>query len=411
MPSLLTIRLNDGKSVFSVGQTEPNGDQGPWLKGGTRWFVYDLASGGYIPAKVNPLLRRIMIQTTDPVDGISGNDEDDDTETVANGDMWIQTTDDGALDSLKVRVGNEWKTLTYSLVERTNFLEILANLPTYIQEQVSLQLSGIESTIAAIQAQLGAISVITGPKGETGDQGPKGETGDAGNGASVDLTDYLNQLADLRAAITQLEISINEISGGQLTDEQLDALTALGVQLTDTQNRYAQVTATITSQETRIADLEASTALLTTGPSAEVIASIKATVLNAVYPVGTIIEIFGNSGNPATLMGWPESTWSSDIGAGRFLIAANGTYPAGTINSAANARIKLTANQCGIRAHSHTIAHGSGYVNQQSLPGSSSTPNGAFPTVTTDAFNGQDAEFDHDNMPPYIAVYRWRRTA
>lgn len=406
LPSLLTIRLNDGKSVFSVGQTEPNGDQGPWLKGGTRWFVYDLASGGYIPAKVNPLLRRIMIQTTDPVDGISGNDEDDDTESVANGDMWIQTTDNGELDSLKVRVGNEWKTLTYSLVERTNFLEILNNLPTYIQEQVSLQLSGIESTIEAIQQMVNSVSVIEGPPGPAGPQGPQGPAGAGGSTATVDLSGPAGDLNDLRQAIEDLKTTVEDTVGLQLTQEQLDALAALGGELTDTQNKYTAVNNTIGSQETRIKSLETDSALLTNGPSAEVIANIKATVLDAVYPIGTIIELYNNSGNPATLMDWPESRWNSDIGAGRFLLAANGTYPAG-FNGGTH-EVTLTAAQSGLRAHTHDFQFG-GTAARTSTLASSGRPNAEYPTLTTVSVGEMDALEPHTNMPPWIAVYRWRR--
>lgn len=118
------------------------------------------------------------------------------------------------------------------------------------------------------------------------------------------------------------------------------------------------------------------------------------------YPVGSIY-ISVNNTSPATLFG---GTWSRIED--RFLLAATNpsastvTYPVGSVGGAAT--VTLTTNQ--IPSHYHS------YTNTVRTW----TPGGDFAacyregSANTGNTGGGQA---HENMPPYLAVYMWQRTA
>lgn len=113
------------------------------------------------------------------------------------------------------------------------------------------------------------------------------------------------------------------------------------------------------------------------------------------YPVGSIYMSV-NSTSPATLFG---GTWQRIQD--RFLIAAGSTYKAG--GTGGEATHKLTVEE--MPSHTHAVL-------ADNVPGSStgvqtlfSGASGSFGTSWT---GGGSA---HNNMPPYLAVYIWKRTA
>jgi hypothetical protein len=117
----------------------------------------------------------------------------------------------------------------------------------------------------------------------------------------------------------------------------------------------------------------------------------------AVYPVGSIYMSV-NSTSPATLFG---GTWERLEN--RFLLGAGSDYAAGTTGG--EAEHTLTVNE--MPSHRHTIlattqgtAFGSNYINPSN--GSRNS------TDQTELTGGGQA---HNNMPPYLAVYMWKRTA
>lgn len=105
-----------------------------------------------------------------------------------------------------------------------------------------------------------------------------------------------------------------------------------------------------------------------------------------------------NSTNPGTLFGgsWTQIT-------GRFLLAAGGGYSAGATGG--EATHKLTVSE--MPSHSHTIkAHfGTGGSNGGADVGTDGTTTSS---LNTDSAGSGKA---HNNMPPYLVVYVWRRTA
>ena len=133
-----------------------------------------------------------------------------------------------------------------------------------------------------------------------------------------------------------------------------------------------------------------------------------ATVLD-MYPVGSIYQTTSSTFNPQTAWG---GTWERIKD--RFLLAAGTAYAGGSTGG--EATHKLTTQE--MPSHTHTM-----YVNNDGSASSWSPTFGDYlikpDGVTTSkknyqaklAQNGAGLDQAHNNMPPYIAVYVWKRTA
>ena len=133
-----------------------------------------------------------------------------------------------------------------------------------------------------------------------------------------------------------------------------------------------------------------------------------ATVLD-MYPVGSIYQTTSSTFNPQTAWG---GTWERIKD--RFLLAAGDTYTGGSTGG--EATHKLTTQE--MPSHAHTM-----YVNNDGSSSSWSPASGTYlvkpDCVTTStknyggalAQNGAGLDQAHNNMPPYLAVYIWKRTA
>lgn len=132
------------------------------------------------------------------------------------------------------------------------------------------------------------------------------------------------------------------------------------------------------------------------------------TVLD-MYPVGSIYQTTSSTFNPQTTWG---GTWERIKD--RFLLAAGDTYTGGSTGG--EATHKLTTQE--MPSHTHTM-----YVNNDGSASSWSPTFGDYlikpDGVTTSkknyqaklAQNGAGLDQAHNNMPPYLAVYIWKRTA
>jgi len=160
-------------------------------------------------------------------------------------------------------------------------------------------------------------------------------------------------------------------------------------------------------------------------------------LFNLVYPVGSIYMSV-NDADPSMLFG---GVWSKIEG--QFLLASSDDYPLqvevdGDLveNTGGEASVTLTANQSGLPVHSHGMAHThshnhttSAYESGKASSGSAqpvprgrTSPNvtGTF-TSDTDATASSKSNTDnntalnameaHNNMPPYLVVNIWKRTA
>lgn len=124
------------------------------------------------------------------------------------------------------------------------------------------------------------------------------------------------------------------------------------------------------------------------------------------YPVGSIYMSI-NSTSPATLFG---GTWERIQG--RFLLGASSTYSAGSTGGEASHT--LTTSEMPSHYHDEYLGNDggddsapSGYYGWPSIA-STSTKTWWAPGSKTSRAGGGNA---HNNMPPYLAVYIWKRTA
>lgn len=126
-------------------------------------------------------------------------------------------------------------------------------------------------------------------------------------------------------------------------------------------------------------------------------------ILEAVYPVGSIyMSVNGTS--PATLFG---GTWEAIQG--KFLLGAYGnTYKAGSTGG--EATHTLTTSE--MPSHNHAVYYPNAGADDHSAPvnypdGPSDSTYYAVGSYTSREGGGKA----HNNMPPYLAVYIWKRTA
>lgn len=128
-------------------------------------------------------------------------------------------------------------------------------------------------------------------------------------------------------------------------------------------------------------------------------------ILDAVYPVGSIYMSV-NSTSPATLFG---GTWSQLKD--RFLLGCGDTYSNGATGGEATHTLTISE----MPNHNHNM-----HVEQTYLRGDVSSSNGAglWAGHSNNYWDGSNNHLElvggdqpHNNMPPYLAVYMWKRTA
>lgn len=135
-----------------------------------------------------------------------------------------------------------------------------------------------------------------------------------------------------------------------------------------------------------------------------------ANLMLEIYPVGSIYMSVSST-SPASLFG---GTWTALEG--RFLIGANSTYSAGSTGGAAT----RTLTEAQMPKHRHTGLYANGDYNyefpygaaNQSVssklgPYTTGGSGGAHHWVT--GYTGSGSAFD--TIPPYLAVYMWKRVS
>lgn len=129
----------------------------------------------------------------------------------------------------------------------------------------------------------------------------------------------------------------------------------------------------------------------------------KQSLLSLIYPVGSIYMSV-NAASPQTFLG---GTWEQIKDT--FLLAAGTTYTAGATGG--EATHKLTRSE--MPSHVHRLKYGSSSGSGLTVLSSHATASNTWWwSDTSDApveSSGGDAA--HNNMPPYLTVYMWKRTA
>ena len=128
-------------------------------------------------------------------------------------------------------------------------------------------------------------------------------------------------------------------------------------------------------------------------------------IADAIYPVGSIYMSV-NSTNPQTLFG---GTWQRIQG--RFLFAADSAHAAGT--SGGEETHKLTVAE--MPSHGHIIGRYTGDASDAGNGGGVNRGQIEAPSDRTEDTDNRvwsaGGNQSHNNMPPYLAVYIWKRVA
>ena len=151
--------------------------------------------------------------------------------------------------------------------------------------------------------------------------------------------------------------------------------------------------------------------------------SKKSSIFDLIYPIGAIYMSVNNV-NPNVLFGgrWEQLK-------DRFLLGSGDVYENGATGGSAT--VTLTANQSGLKAHGHGMAHTHNHhhnLNKNFSTGGGGSANAYITTAnrktstqytgydntassksTTDNNTPSNASESHENMPPYLAVYMWKR--
>lgn len=133
------------------------------------------------------------------------------------------------------------------------------------------------------------------------------------------------------------------------------------------------------------------------------------TFLNLVYPVGAIYLSLSNT-NPGTLFG---GTWEQLKD--RFLLGAGNSYSAG--GTGGEATHTLTVNE--MPSHKHTMTRQQWYSADTIYATSAGTIfswKSSSGGTTSAGYRGNDMDRTgggaaHNNMPPYLTVYMWKRVS
>lgn len=199
-------------------------------------------------------------------------------------------------------------------------------------------------------------------------------------------------------------------NSGTISLTKANVTSALGYTPPTTDTKYTLPTGNAsTAGGVKLSDSTSSTSS-TSGGIAATPAAVKAAIAEAklaAWPIGSIYMSV-NSTSPANLFG---GTWEriSDT----FLFAASSSYPAGSTGG--EFTHKLTQSE--LPNYSLSVANGSNVI--RSKTGSSADayvqtqssgwgiPNWESKTVTVASGGSGKA---HNNMPPYLAVYMWKRT-
>jgi hypothetical protein len=136
--------------------------------------------------------------------------------------------------------------------------------------------------------------------------------------------------------------------------------------------------------------------------------------LALLYPIGSIYSSTSST-NPNTLFGF--GTWVA-YGAGRVLIGNGGGFTAGATGGSADAIVVSHTHTATVTdpGHFHSYEQPSNTFQQGSLGGGGLTnkftgSTGSKTTGITVANSTEGASGTNANLPPYVVIYMWNRTA
>lgn len=200
------------------------------------------------------------------------------------------------------------------------------------------------------------------------------------------------------------------VNSGTISLTKANVTSALGYTPPTTDTKYTLPTGNAsTLGGVKLSDSTSSTSS-TNGGVAATPAAVKAAIAEAklaAWPIGSIYMTVSNT-SPESLFG---GTWERI--SERFLLGASGSFPAG----ATGGEFAHTLTQSELPNYSLSVTNGSNVIRSktgssadayvQTQSGGWGIPNWESKTVTVASGGSGEA---HNNMPPYLAVYMWKRT-
>ena len=154
--------------------------------------------------------------------------------------------------------------------------------------------------------------------------------------------------------------------------------------------------------------------------------ALQAQIGNLMYPVGSIYINATSSTNPATLLGF--GTWVA-FGAGRVPVSYDAGDPSfntaegtgGSKDAIVVSHSHTATSSVTDPGHTHNVLRAEGYkAGSTQWAGNGNSANGTYTTATQSATTGisvsttvasAGSSGTNANLPPYIVVYMWKRTA
>jgi hypothetical protein len=140
---------------------------------------------------------------------------------------------------------------------------------------------------------------------------------------------------------------------------------------------------------------------------------------NLFYPVGSIYSNASNATNPGTLLGF--GTWTQ-FGAGRMMMGAGGSFSPGATGGSNDATLPSHTHTASNVTNDPTHSHSWDYLPMNGTQsgggsfaggsgGSQGTSSSATNITVTTTIVAAGVSPTNANLPPYIVVYMWQRTA
>lgn len=148
----MSIKSPSGVATFVTGDTMPSSNVGPWLKGGTQWWVFDVTTGTYIPLDISESERQpFFIGPANP--GTPGP-----TDPL----VWLQTSENRAV-AWRAWNGTVWRAFgtpaSGTTAERPG---VPVDLETYFDTTINVLIHWERGAWRTVSGSPGDVKAVTG---------------------------------------------------------------------------------------------------------------------------------------------------------------------------------------------------------------------------------------------------------
>lgn len=148
----MSIKSPSGVATFVTGDTMPSSNVGPWLRGGTQWWVFDVNTGTYVPLDISASERQpFFIGPANP--GVPGPRDPL---------VWLQTSENRAV-AWRAWNGTVWRAFgtpaSGTTAERPG---IPTDLETYFDTTINVLIHWERGAWRTVSGSPGDVKAVTG---------------------------------------------------------------------------------------------------------------------------------------------------------------------------------------------------------------------------------------------------------